>query len=83
MGNMKYNHNGKEIDLTGPQSILLDFMKNGRSLIWSNELTDWRCRVVKKDSYITIYTPTVKALEKKGIIKQDNKVPIGTYQLVE
>ncbi len=80
---MIYNHNGKEVDLTGPQFQLLNFMKDGWSLVWSNEPSDWRCRVVKKDSYLTIYAPTVKALVKKEIIKQDNEVPIGTFRLVE
>ncbi len=77
---MKY----KDFNLTKPQASLLDLMQSGWSIRWSNTANaDRRCWIEKDGVDVSVYVPTIKILEQLGIIKQDNKKPIGTYQLVE
>ncbi len=73
----------KEYELTVPQVNLLSSMKNGWLLRWSNEVSDKRCWLESENMKFTVHVPTVWKLEELGIIKQDNKVPIGTFYFIE
>ncbi len=81
---MKYKQIITRITLTDPQTKLIISMEDGWLLHWANNPeSDKRCWIEREGKEFTISTPMIKTLEEKGIIKQDNKVPIGTYQLVE
>ncbi len=74
----------KGINLTDPQMRLINRMKNGWMLYWSNEVSDRRCWIRgPKDEEFSIHVTMVGKLEELGIIKQDNVVPLGTFHLVE
>ncbi len=73
----------KEFDLTDPQMRVVKMMEDGWALLWSNEPSDWRCRIVRGDRYFSIHVSTVNILVEKGIIKQDNAIPLGTFHFVD
>ena len=77
---MKY----KDFSLTKPQISLIELMQSGWLVLWSNTAdTDRRCWMEKDGVDVSVYRPTIKILERLGIIKQNDEKPIGTYQLVE
>jgi len=81
---MKYKQIITRIALTIPQTKLIISMEDRWLLRWANNPeSDKRCWIEREGEEFTIPTPMVKALEEKGIIEQDNKVPIGTFHLVE
>ncbi len=80
---MNYNYNGSEFELTKAQIHLINSMKNGWLVQWSNEPSDKRCWMTREGADHTVHAPTIKALERLGIIQQDSKKPIGTYNFVE
>ncbi len=73
----------EKFDLTGPQMRVIGRMEEGWLLRWSNEVSDKRCWLENGDMEYTIQVPTVRVLEKLGIIEQDNAIPLGTFHFVE
>ncbi len=80
---MTYTHNNKEFDLTKVQIHLIESMQDGWTVLWSNEPSDKRCWMIKEGFDFTVHSPTIKALEEKGIIQQDDVKPVGTYSFIE
>ena len=74
----------EKFNLTDPQMRLIRRMGNKWVLYWSNEVSDRRCWIRDpKGEEFSIHVTMVNKLEKLGIIKQDNAVPLGTFHLVE
>ncbi len=81
---MKYEQIIARIALTNPQMRVIKRMEEGWLLCWSNEVSDKRCWLEGENGEkYTVHVPTIRALEKLDIIKQDNAVPIGTFHFVE
>ncbi len=74
----------EKFDLTGPQMRVIRLMENGWTLLWSNEISDRRCWIKGPEGEeYTISVPIVNILVEKGVIKQDNAIPLGTFHLVD
>ncbi len=73
----------EKFDLTGPQMRVIRLMEEGWLLRWSNEVSDKRCWLENGDMEYTVSVPTIRILEKLGIIKQDNAIPLGTFYFVD